>query len=78
VSTYQKVYDDFFVKGESPVSFRQFFQTAEDHFWFLGTSISVIDSVIEQNEKFSDNFEESKDRMVLFYYDIMELTRLMD
>ena len=76
--TYQKVYDDFFVKGESPVSFRQFFQTAEDLFWFLGTSISVIDSVIEQDEKFSENFEESKDRMVLFYYDIMELTRLMD
>ncbi|MDF1791782.1 MAG: hypothetical protein P1U88_07730 [Thalassobaculaceae bacterium] len=78
MKTYQKVYDDFFVRGESPVSFRKFFETAEDLFWFLGTSISVIDSVIEQNDKFPRNFEESKDRLTLFYYDIIELTRLTE
>ena len=78
MSTYHKVYDDFFVRGESPVSFRKFFETAEDLFWFLGTSISVIDSVVEQNEKFPENVEEVRDRLLEYYYDIMELTRLTD
>lgn len=78
MKTYNKVYNDFFVLGESPISFRKFFESAEDLFWYLGTSISVVDSIIEQNGKFPRNYEESRDRMILFYYDIMELTRLGD
>lgn len=76
MKTYNTVYDDFFVKGENPVSFRKFFETAEDLFWYLGTAVSIIDSVIEQGHAFPARLETNREKLSEFYYDVMELTKM--
>jgi hypothetical protein len=76
MKTYNTVYDDFFVKGENPVSFRKFFETAEHLFWYLGTAVSIIDSVIEQGHAFPARLETNREKLSEFYYDVMELTKM--
>lgn len=75
MSRYHKVYDDFFVKGENPTEFRQFFGIAEDLFWFLGSTISVLDSCIDQYLKFVERAQYSPESMVELWSDLVELTK---
>jgi hypothetical protein len=75
MSRYHKVYDDFFVKGENPTEFRQFFAIAEDLFWFLGGTISILDSCIEQYQKFMDRGQFVPDALVDLWSDLVELTK---
>jgi len=75
MSRYHKVYDDFFVKGENPTEFRQFFAIAEDLFWFLGSTISVLDSCVEQYERFVERAQYSPEAMVELWSDLVELTK---
>lgn len=75
MSRYHKVYDDFFVKGENPTEFRQFFGIAEDLFWFLGSTISILDSCVEQYLKFIDRAQYSPEHMVDLWSDLVELTK---
>jgi hypothetical protein len=73
---YHKVYDDFFVKGEKPVEFRQFFAIAEDLFWFLGGTISILDSCIEQHQKFVERGQFVPEALIDLWKDLVELTKV--
>ena len=74
LSRYHKVYDDFFVKGQNPTEFHLFFQIAEELFWFLGSTVSILDSCIEQYLKLNERAQYTHEAVVNLWCDLVELT----
>jgi len=75
---YHRAYDDFFLHGGNPSEFRRFFAIAEDLFYFLGSSIAVLDSCVEQYRAYRRRDETSAPALIDLWQDLMELTHLDD